>query len=312
MSETLDSRMRRLLLLVPYVLRRPGVSVKEVCTQFGISKSQLTQDLSVLFMCGLPGYGPGDLIEAYVDGDQVMIRMADYFSRPLRLTAAEGLILYCGARALSEAGAADEALDRALKRLEEALGSEALERVALDLQGSTAISTIRRALEARRRLHIVYWAGSTDETTERDVDPWSLFNSGGRWYLAGWCHRVDDERTFRLDRMLSVEMLEEEAEIPDDLDPSKYNAYAEGAESTFVVIDLAPHAAAWVDEYYPLESQEQLDDGWIRVRLSIGGSAWLEKLLLRLGPQARVVDPPDLKERVGSLACKVLERYASS
>lgn len=298
--------------MVPYVLRRPGVSVKEVTQQFGITKSQLAQDLSVLFVCGLPGYGPGDLIEAYVDGDQVMIRMADYFARPLRLTAGEGLILYCGARALAEAGAGDEALDRALKRLEEALGSEALSRVAVDLQGASSLAMIRRALEGRKRLHLVYWAGSTDETTERDVDPWSLFNSGGRWYLAGWCHKVADERTFRLDRMLSVEVLEVPAEIPDDLDPSRYNAYAEGPESTSVVIDLAPQAARWVNEYYPLESQEKLGDGWVRVSLGVGGSAWLEKLLLRLGPQARVVDPQDLKERVKELACRVLERYPSS
>lgn len=313
MAELLEPRLRRLLLLVPFVLRNPGVEIKEVCERFEISKAQLVSDLRLLFVCGLPGYGPGDLIEAYVDGGQVWIRMADYFSKPMRVTPAEGLLLYCGALALKEAGAGDAALDRALKRLEEVLGAETLSRVAVEMDEAGELERVRLAIEQRKRLRITYWASSTAEKTERDVDPWALFNSGGRWYLLGWCHRVKDERTFRLDRILSSDLLDETADVPDDLDLSRYEAlYVESAGAVSVVIHLAPQAAAWVREYYPLESQEQLEDGWVRVKLSAGGTAWLERLLLRLGSQARVVEPEYLKERVRELACLVLSRYASS
>lgn len=313
MAEPLADRIRRLLLLVPHVIRHPGATVDDVCRRFEISPAQLVADLNLLFVCGLPGYGPGDLIDAYVDGNQVWIRMADYFSRPLRLTPAEGLLLYAGAQALAAAGVVDEALDRALERLREALGPEALERVSIRLDAAAEVASIRQALDRGRRLRVVYYAHSRDATTERDVDPWGLFASAGRWYLVGWCHRVEDERIFRVDRMRSVEVLDAPAEVPADVDLSKYEGlYVRGPGAVPVVLDVAPAAARWVTEYYPLEGQEPLDDGWVRVRLTAGGTAWLEKLLLRLGGQARVVEPPDLAGRVRDLACRLLARYAAS
>jgi len=310
MGESLEERFRRLLTMVPYLVQHPGVSVSDVRRRFGITRSQLVADLNLLFVCGLPGYGPGDLIEAFVDGSRVWIRLADYFSRPLRLTAAEGLLLYSGARALAAAGAADESLERAVKALEQALGPDVLSRVSVELEGAGELATVREGLLARRRLHLVYYAHSRDETTERDVDPWALFLSGGRWYLVGWCHRVADERIFRLDRIRSVTLLDEPAQVPTDVDLSKYESlYVQGARDVPVTIDLAPSAAAWVAESYPLDSQEALDDGWVRIRLTAGGTAWLGKLLLRLGPQARVVDPPELAAATRQLACRLAERY---
>lgn len=310
MLEAVETRFRRLLTLVPFVIGRPGVSVREVCSRFAITRSQLLADLNLLFVCGLPGYGPGDLIEAFVDGNQVWIRLADYFSRPLRLTPAEGLLLYSGARALEAAGAGNEALDRAVQRLEEALGPDVLSRVSVALEGAGELSAVRQALVAHRRLHLVYYAHSKDETTERDVDPWAVFLSGGHWYLVGWCHRVNDERIFRVDRIRSATVLAHPAEVPVDIDLSRYeDVYAQGARDTPVVLDLAPEAAGWVAESYPLQSREMRPDGWVRVRLSAGGTAWLEKLLLRLGRQARVVEPQDLAERTRALACRLLERY---
>jgi len=310
MVESLEERFRRLLTMVPYLVQHPGVSVSEVRRRFEITRSQLVADLNLLFVCGLPGYGPGDLIEAFVDGSRVWIRLADYFSRPLRLTAAEGLLLYSGARALAAAGAADESLERAVKALEQALGPDVLSRVSVELEGAGELATVREGLLAARRLHLVYYAHSRNETTERDVDPWALFLSGGRWYLVGWCHRVADERIFRLDRIRSATLLDEPAQVPTDVDLSKYESlYVQGARDVPVTIDLAPGAAGWVAESYPLDSQEVLDDGWVRIRLTAGGTAWLEKLLLRLGRQARVVDPPELAAATRQLACRLAERY---
>src|SRR6266700_2297711 len=133
MAESLEERFRRLLTMVPYLVQHPGVSVSEVRKRFGITRGQLVADLNLLFVCGLPGYGPGDLIEAFVDGSRVWIRLADYFARPLRLTPAEGLLLYSGARALSSSGAGDEALNRAIKTLERALGPDLPSRVSVEL-----------------------------------------------------------------------------------------------------------------------------------------------------------------------------------
>lgn len=312
MREALADRLRRLLLIVPYVIRRENVSVSELCERFQISRAQLVSDLQLLFVCGQPSYGPGDLIEAAVVGDEVTIRMADYFSRPLRLTSSEGLLLYCGAKALAAAGVADDVLERALKRLEETLGEEVLRRVDIELEPTAELSGLREAISSRRRVHLVYHSPYKDSTTERDVDPWGLFVSGGRWYLVGWCQLARGERVFRVDRMKSLELLDVSAEVPEDLDLSTYEAlYIPRVGDTHVTLELAPRAATWVAEYYPLDSQEPLQNGWVRVRLQASGTAWLERLLVRLGSQARVIDPSDLKQKVRDLACALVAVYKS-
>lgn len=308
----LEDRFRRLLLLVPYVLRNNGATVDEVSERFDITRTELVADLNLLFMCGLPGYGPGDLIEAYIDGDQVWIRMADYFARPMRLTPAEGLMLYAGGQALAAVSGPDPALERAMEQLSKALTPGALERVSVGLEAPEGLAIVKEALESKRRLHLVYQSQSKDEVTERDVDPWALLLSDGRWYLLGFCHKVEDERIFRIDRMRSVRRLEDAAQIPDDFDLSRYDSvYFESENALTVTLDIAPRAN-WVCDYYPLLSQESLDDGWIRIRLKAGGVAWLERLLLRLGPEARIIEPDSLKEKLKATAASMARRYAPS
>lgn len=313
--ETVHERFRRLLLLVPFVLARQGVPVAEVCQRFGITRAQLMSDLNLLLVCGLPGYGPGDLIDAYVDGDEVSIRTAEYFHRPLRLTPTEGLLLYAGAQALAAAGVADDALGRAIEHVRAALGPNVLDAVSVGFEESAGLETIREAIQRGRRIRIVYQARSTEQTTDRSVDPWAVFLASGRWYLAGWCHNVADERVFRVDRMQSVEILDDPAQnrpAPDDVDLVRFGTPSfEGKNAQEVVLEVAPQAR-WVVDQYPIASNEEIDDGWVRIKLNAGGTAWLERLLLSLGSRARVVEPEDLKVRVRELACRLAARYGPS
>lgn len=305
----LEDRFRRLLLLVPYVLSHNGATVAEVCERFGVTRNQLVADLNLLFMCGLPGYGPGDLIEAYIEGDQVWIRMADYFSRPMRLTPAEGLMLYAGGQALAAVSGPDPALERAMSQLSRSLSPGALERVNVGLETPAELGIIREALESRRRLGLVYQSQSKDEVTEREVDPWALLLSEGRWYLVGYCHRVQDERIFRVDRMRRVAALDQAAQVPEDFDLSNYDSvYSDSKDAHTVTLDISPRAG-WVSDYYPLVSQEPADDGWARIRLRTSGTAWLIRLLLRLGPEARVVEPDNLRDQLRATAARMAERY---
>ncbi|MGI8427558.1 MAG: helix-turn-helix transcriptional regulator [Actinomycetota bacterium] len=309
---TTEARFARLLIMVPFVLRNSGISVDEVCGRFGLTQKELIADLNLLFMCGLPGYGPGDLIEAYIDSGQVWIKTAEYFSRPLRLTPAEGLLLYAGARALAAAGGEpNPAILRATERLKDALGSEALERVAVGVAASDELTEIRRAIESGLRVHLRYQSHSKEEITERDVDPWALFFAAGRWYLLGWCNKVEAERIFRLDRVRRLQTLDERAIIPADVDLSKYEQiYVQSAGALPVTIDLRPEAA-WVTEYYPTISVTPRKGGWTRVQLTAGGTIWLERLLVRLGKYARVIEPKSLAEAVRQSACRLAARYES-
>jgi proteasome accessory factor C len=113
------SRLSRILAMLPWVIAHPGVRVTEVCERFGYTPAQLAEDLGIVFMCGLPGYGPGDLMVAEIDGDQVLVDTADYFSRAPRLAPAEALALLAAGMAVVGSGQASDSLASAVKKTDE-------------------------------------------------------------------------------------------------------------------------------------------------------------------------------------------------
>ena len=128
-------RLTRILSMVPWVIAHQGASVDEVCRRFGYTERELLEDLNLVFVCGLPGYGPGDLMVAYVENDEVIVDMAEYFSSPFRLTPAEALGLLASGSALISTTQAPEALEQAVGKLAGALGIVPDEALVVDLAG---------------------------------------------------------------------------------------------------------------------------------------------------------------------------------
>ncbi|MGZ4208498.1 MAG: hypothetical protein ACXVQ6_11460, partial [Actinomycetota bacterium] len=122
-AERTTERLRRILVLVPWVIAHPETTVTELCERFGISREELASDVDVLMMCGLPPFGPGDLIEAFIEGDQITIGMADYLAKPPRLTRGEAIALLVTGRAVAALPGMEEAesLRNALGKLASAV-----------------------------------------------------------------------------------------------------------------------------------------------------------------------------------------------
>ncbi|MGH2755542.1 MAG: helix-turn-helix transcriptional regulator [Actinomycetota bacterium] len=314
----LGRRLRRILVLLPYAIKHPGVTVDELSRKFGVRSKDLMDDLDLVFMCGLPGYGPGDLIDVSVDEDRVYIRMADYFSAPLRLTPAEGLALYAAGAPLAELPEMKDAdaLRRALVKLGRALGMSGDEQdpgIDVELAGGSVehMERLQEALAAGRRVHLEYLSATRGELTERDVDPWALIAALGRWYLVALDHLSDEERMFRLDRMKEVTILDADAPVPDDFDPSRYRgAFVGGDEEPVMSMEIAPAVARWFSEYYPIRSNERMSDGWERVEMIASGPVWAAKLLLQLGAGVRNVQPGELDAAARELAGSIAANYS--
>src|SRR3712207_2332437 len=175
--------------------------------------------MELLWMCGLPGYGPGDLIDLAFEGDRVRVTFTAGMVRPLRLTTDEAVALVVALRPLLELpGLAErEAVNRALAKVSAAAGSaaERVTPVALSVDArEQALAVVREGLERRRALHLHYYVPTRDERTERTVDPMRLLLVEGRWYLEAWCRRVGGFRLFRLDRVDDVVVLDEPAAPP--------------------------------------------------------------------------------------------------
>jgi proteasome accessory factor C len=304
-------RLPRLLSLVPYLQARPGIPVAEAAADFGISERQLRRDLELLWMCGLPGYGPGDLIDLSFSGDTVTVTEDAGMRRPLRLTTAEATALLVALRTLAELpGVVDTAaVRRATVKIERAVGDAGVGAVAVDISREEEAATaavrgvMEGALTAGRALRIVYYTAGRDAVSQRTIDPMRLLIVDGRGYLEAWCRRAEGVRLFRLDRVEDVTVLDEPAAPPPDAEPTDVSGglFRPTAEHRSAVLVLEPHAR-WVAEYYPVDEVAEAEGGRLRVLLRYADPTWLVRLVLGLGGGARLVQPPELAAAVAARA----------
>lgn len=313
-TSTVD-RLPRLLTLVPYLLAHPGAELAEVASAFGVTERQLDADLRLIWMCGLPGHTPADLIDVCWDGDTITVSNAETIARPLRLDVDEASALLVALRTLTELpGLTDRnALERVIAKLEDAAGDAAAVSAQVSVEvdgGADALASVRDALERQRRLHLRYYVPGRDEITERDVDPMRLLVVEGRSYLEAWCRRVEGVRLFRLDRVVEVEVLDKAAEVPPDAEPRDVDEglFQPSPADRLVTLDLGD-AARWVADYYPCETVTETGEGGLRVSLRTPETGWVRRLALRLGEGGRVVDPPELAAEVRAEAARALRMY---
>ena len=294
--------------MVPWIAAHDGPTIAEVCARFGVTERELLADLDLLFVCGLYPFTPDALIEVDVEGGRVWVRFAEYFRQPLRLTAPEGLaLLSAGAALLAMPGAdQDGALARAVEKLGSVLGVGAGESVDVELAPvpDEVLGTVQLASRDHRRLELEYYSFGRDVVSTRVVEPWRVFNAEGQWYLSAWCQRAEGERLFRADRIRRATALDQTFDPPP---PRPTPAlYTGRPDDQVVVLDLASEAR-WVAERYPNEGIEARPDGVLRVTLRVSEPAWLERLLLRAGPDAALVEG-DRTAGPGA-AGRVLARY---
>ena len=313
------AQVRRLLNLVPYLLEHDGAKLPDVAAEFGVTEKQLRKDLETLWMCGLPGGLPDDLMEAHiVEGGAIHLHNAEAIVRPLRFSVREAVALLVALRALAQLpGLTDrDALTRAVAKLEEAAGDagQAASRVSVALEArSIVLDRIRQALDDRRRLRIEYFVPSRDQVTGRDVDPMRVILSDGHAYLEGWCRRSEAVRMFRLSRIVALDVLDVEAEIPETAEPHDLDegVLRPAAEDPLVTLEVNRHAR-WVAENYPNEGVEELAEGGLRILLRAPDQGRILRLVLRLGADGRITDPPELADQVRKTASEALALYGES
>jgi proteasome accessory factor C len=317
MASANEERLPRLLALVPYLQARPGISVAEVAADFNVSEAQLRKDLTLLWMCGLPGHGPGDLIDLSFEGETVSVVFDAGMSRPLRLTAEEALALVVALRTLAETpGLADtDAVQRALAKVEQAAGGavdDSTVAVALD-QTERLLPMLHRAIADTRAVRMRYYSASRDEVSERTVDPLRVFEADGRHYVEGWCRQAEGMRVFRLDRIEDAALLDERASIPEGVQPRDLSegVFHPASEHLLVDLRLGP-AYAWVADYYVAEevAEEVADEAdALRVSLRVADPAWVRALVLGSAGQVEVLAPGWLAEAIREDAARALAAY---
>jgi proteasome accessory factor C len=311
-------QVARLLTLVPTLHSRGQMRVDEAAEVLGVPPQQVVRDLKVLFMCGMPGGYPDDLIDVDLDSLEsdglIRVSNADYLARPLRLTATEATAVMVALLALRNGARADtrEIVDQVLAKLQDATSGTGAVPIDPGVDPEPIdLARVRRDLEQAvrdgRQVRLTYWVPARDEETVRVVDPRGVVSAHGSSYLAAWCQSAEDDRLFRLDRIHAATVLDEpvtHAEPPDLSD----DLFGFDDQAVPVTLRLGPEAA-WVVEYYQVVETRPLPDGSVEVDLLVADPRWLERLVLRLAPHAAVVSPSGWSDTVRGRAHEVLRLY---
>jgi proteasome accessory factor C len=316
---SVSTRLVRLLNMVPYLRANPRITRAEAAAELGVSEQQLTLDLDQLWMCGLPGYGPGDLIDFEFSGDTIDVTFSAGMDHPLRLTSPEATGILVALRALLEVpGIVDpEAARSAIAKIESAAGTATGAREGADAATdepapieSQAAAAVRAAVRDGRALTLDYYSASHDTLSSRVVDPIRVVLVGDRTYLEAWCRTAEGVRLFRFDRIVDARVLDERSAPPEPAvqarpDTSLFDADPSLPAATLLI----DRSAAWMFDYYPLRVLRELPDGACEAAMTYASDGWMARFVLGFGSAVRVLDPRSLADRVRDSAVAALQAY---
>ena len=306
-----EGRLRRILAMVPWVAAHDGPSVTEVCRRFECRPHELAADIGLLYLCGLHPYTPDLLIEAEIRDARVWVHYADYFSRPLRLTPAEGLGLVAAAQTLLAVPGTDPLgpLARGLSKLATSIGAPSSVAVELGDAEPQVLSGLRAAADAGEQVEIDYLSFARNQRSWRTIEPAGVFTTAGQWYVSAWCHLADDERVFRVDRIAELRATGLARTQPAvAAAPALFERPGAAGEATLRL----KRGAEWVAEQYPVLERIEETDGTMVVRMGVTEFAWLDRLVVRLGTTADVLSAPVGWNGAAAAAASILTKYAAT
>jgi proteasome accessory factor C len=302
-------RVQGLLLMMPWLVERKRARIDEMASTFGIDRDDLVDDLMLATCCGTPPYTPLELIEIFVDDDEVWVELPRFFTRPLRLTVAEAFAL-CAvaetARQLPGAGHAT-ALASAVDKLAQVTQFD--EAIVVERPDDPKLRELIELCERLEHATIDYFSPISGKESSREVVPQRVWVGDDHWYLDAFDLSVNEHRVFRVDRITSLQATGRFA-ASDTVPPLPDEpGFHWGSNVEHVTLHLQP-AAMWVAEKYPLVSKKRLASGVWEVVLPVASTQWLGRLLVRAGDAASVVSPAGYAGVGSDTAAKILSRYS--
>ena len=292
-------RTARLLDLVPFINSHQGISLKELANVFNVTQAQMTNDLTTLWMCGLPGYTPLELMDLDFESGFVTIHNAETLSKPRSITFDEGVALVLGLDLLRSTISSDrtdllEKIDNLSLRLSELIKLPSALSAA-SVVNQDVSTAILEAIKSRSGLEIVYHSLYRDETSTRIILPIEIIESDGQRYLSSYCHTSSDFRQFRIDRIQSAKLQKVPQEIP------KASSQAVGHTSTIkVLIPTREIAERFKQSELSMNSEFECESYSLQ---------WIERSIMASGGSVSLLAPAEIRKSISVMAQSMLDRY---
>jgi len=292
-------RAARLLDLVPYINSHQGISLKELAGVFNVSATQMTSDLTTLWMCGLPGYTPLELMDLDFESGFVTIHNAETLSKPRSITFDEGVALILGLDLLRSAISADrsdlfERIELLSKRLAQLIKlPSALSATSIINQEVSA--AITEALKSRSGLEIQYHSLYRDELATRIILPIEMVERDGQRYLSSYCYTASDFRQFRIDRIQGASVQAVPQVAPkSSAQQSKYSCTIKVFTPTREIAERFKQSELPINSAFDFQTYSV---------------QWIERSVMASGNAVGLLSPPDVRKSIAALAQSMLDRY---
>ena len=297
-----DNQVSRLLDLVPYLTLNQGVALEKIASDFNTTKSAVLDDLNTLWMCGLPGYTPLELIDLSFETGYVSIRNADVLSSPRKLSDSETAALILGLSIIrgSLPSSSEHALliDDLIQKLSVKTRVVAPKNISVNVLPEVR-EIIFSSVKTGESVKISYHSISRDEVSSRNITPLRVFNEGNTEHVYSFCESSKDFRVFRLDRISQAESTGTKRVLP----------LPESAPETNEELRLKVHSnLREISETFNLKDHMELkpED---EVVSNVFSTEWAIRTICSLLGTAEVLEPLDIRELVLSRAQKALNQY---
>lgn len=312
----------RLITLIMLLQRQPNQTAAQLAEELNVSVRTVQRYMTMLDEMGIPIYA-----ERGPYGGYALVR--GYKMPPLVFTPQEAVAVYLGTSLLEQVWGRlyQEAGRGALAKLDNVLPDEQRREVAWARQTLLAmgmhqadpaltgphLEKLWEALHERQRVRLLYRGQNQAETSQRDIDPYVLVHGWGRQYCLGYCHLRQAIRTFRVDRILDLQLLAQPFDIPAEFNLQSYVASQPYFQRRLQVrLHFTPETAlqAW-DNRSHWDSLEEQPDGSLIVTFKVPDIEVAATIMMSYAHLSRVLEPAELRELVRERARAIAGRQTS-
>ena len=304
MADNAAQRALRTMDLVPYILEHPGVSTEDLAVKFSVTQKQIEKDLQLIFLCGLPGYTPYELIDLTFEDGIVSIIEPQVLTKPRNFSSNEMVVIKLGLEILREINVNEpNKLDKISTLLQKVHRETDQDSVLLakEISSSPYYSVINTAISQRKQLSIEYQSVSKDQLSTRLIVPYNISMLNGNLYLSAYDMDRQSDRVFKLDLISKCEIGERT-----ELDLVKSTSIDQIVE---LMVDVK--LTNFIERNTSIIVDQRLTADGIKVTLKVNNLEWISRAVISYAPNITVISPIALSEMIEQRAKNLLNAYSS-
>jgi len=304
MADNAAQRALRTMDLVPYILEHPGVSTEDLAAKFSVTQKQIEKDLQLIFLCGLPGYTPYELIDLTFEDGVVSIIEPQVLTKPRNFSSSELVVIKLGLEILRELNVNEpnklDKINTLLQKFHSETGQDSV-LLAKEISSSPYYSVISTAISQRKQLSIEYQSVSKDQLSTRLIAPYNISMLNGNLYLSAYDMDRQSDRVFKLDLISKCEIRE-----PTELDLVKTTAISQTVE---LMVDV--NLTNFIERNTSIIVDRRLTANGIKVTLKVNNLEWISRAVISYAPNIKVISPIALSEMIEQRVKNLLNAYSS-